>query len=497
MLMTPRRRLAILITGLLLLSACNAPRPAATQVPSIPLQDCQLAAPGISTRLAAKCGSLKVYEDPSTETGRQISLNIAVIPAISRNDQPDPLFFLSGGPGQSATETYLQLSRAFDRIHQKRDIVLLDQRGTGKSNPLECPNLEEADIDNLPANADPAPYLKECLQKLDANPALYTTSIAMGDLDRVRAGLGYDRMNLYGVSYGTRAALTYMKQFPEHVRAVILDGVVPQDEILGLYVAQDAQRSLNLIFDRCESNPDCHQAFPDLKSDFAILLQSLSEVPVKVTLEHPVTGERTELNFTSEKFASAVRLLSYAPETAALLPLLIHTASTEKDFSLFAAQYLIVSNQLIDSISEGMNYSVQCAEDVPFYSAEKARQAAKGTYLEAVNSDMIFKICQTWPKGTIPAGFKEPVSSASPVLILSGEADPVTPPENGEEVAKTLPNSLALVVPGQGHNVIFRGCLPRVASDFIEQGSVQGLNTACVSEIRPLPFFVNFSGPKP
>jgi pimeloyl-ACP methyl ester carboxylesterase len=189
--------------------------------------------------------------------------------------------------------------------------------------------------------------------------------------------------------------------------------------------------------------------------------------------------------------------LSYAPETAALLPLLIHTSQTEKDLSLLAAQYLIVSDQLIDSISEGMNYSVICAEDVPFYSANEARQAYSGTYLEEVDSGMMFKICKTWPHRTVPAGFKEAVSADTPVLILSGEADPVTPPENGERVARTLPNSLHLIVPGQGHNVIFRGCLPRVASDFIEQGTVKGLDTTCVSRIQPLPFFLNFSGPKP
>jgi pimeloyl-ACP methyl ester carboxylesterase len=303
------RLLIPLLTGLLLiLYACSNGQSAQEEGQTIQVEDCQLAAPGTSTRLAAKCGTLKVYEDRSTNTGRQITLNLAIIPAVSRNAEPDPLFFLSGGPGQSATETYLQLSRAFDRLHQKRDIVLVDQRGTGKSNPLECPNLEEADVENLPPDADPAPFLADCLQELDANPALYTTSIAMDDLDQVRAGLGYDQINLYGVSYGTRAALTYMRQYPERVRSVVLDGVVPQDEILGLEVAQDAQRALDLIFDRCAGDENCRQAYPDLRSDFSGLFKSLKQAPVKVTLDHPVTGERTELSFTAEKLASAIRL---------------------------------------------------------------------------------------------------------------------------------------------------------------------------------------------
>jgi pimeloyl-ACP methyl ester carboxylesterase len=469
-------------------------QPAANEsaTPGIAMEDCQLSPPGSPLRMPARCGKLAVYEDRAEGSGRQIELNIALIPAVSRNPAPDPLFFLAGGPGQAATETFPQLSFAFNRINQKRDIVLVDQRGTGRSHPLTCPQTEEMKKNDAP---DFTPLLKACLASLDANPALYTTSIAMDDLDQVRDAMGYEKINLYGVSYGTRAALTYLQQHPSHVRSLILDGVVPQQAALGLNVARDAQRALDLAFERCAAQTDCAQAFPDPSADFNSLLSQLQNDPVDVSLPDPTSGQMTEVNFTPEKLGSAVRLLSYAPETAALLPLLVHTAQVRQNFGLLAAQYLVVAGQLTSSINDLMGYSVLCAEDVPFINAQQAKQANAGTYLGDQQTDELFKICQVWPRGAIPAGFKNPVRSDVPVLLLSGEADPVTPPSNAQEVAQTLPNSLLLVASGQGHNVIYRGCLPVVAADFIEKGSLQNLDTTCVQEIQATPFFVNFNGP--
>jgi pimeloyl-ACP methyl ester carboxylesterase len=190
---------------------------------------------------------------------------------------------------------------------------------------------------------------------------------------------------------------------------------------------------------------------------------------------------------------SSVRLLSYSPETVALLPLLIHTAA-QGNYAPLAAQSLMVSEDLSQSISLGLNLSVICAEDAPFLQPEAGAQANRDTYLQSAETDKIQQMCSIWPRGAIPADFKQPVTSDVPVLLLSGEADPVTPPENAVQVAKSLSHSLQLVVPGVGHGVIFRGCLPRVAADFVKGGTAQGLDTACVQDIRPLPFFVSFTG---
>lgn len=483
---------------LFLLTGCQGETPAVvgTPAPAVSLSDCQIGAEGVSLRLSARCGTLTVPENPDDPAGRQIDLRLAVIPAVSRSPEPDPLFILAGGPGQAATETYVQISGAFQRIHQNRDIVLVDQRGTGGSNPLTCP-ASETGVDYSADSEDTQRYLQECLQSLDADPAFYTTPLFAADLERVRQALGYGKINLYGVSYGTRSALTYLKMFPDSVRAVILDGVVPMQEPLGIDVARDAQNAIDLILERCSTDAACSQAFPDIQQEFDELVAALREQPVEVSIVHPRSGEPVELSFSIEQLAVAVRLASYAPETAALLPLLIHKAGAEGDYGLLAALYLIVTEQLSDTIALGLNNTVLCSEDMPFMPLEEARRAGEGTYYGDLQIEALETACSVWPRGSIPADYKEPVQSSVPVLLLSGEVDPVTPPENAELAAQTLPNSLHLVAPGMGHNVIMRGCLPRVASDFIASGSVNGLDTDCVNEIVPSPFFVNFSGPLP
>jgi pimeloyl-ACP methyl ester carboxylesterase len=281
------------------------------------------------------------------------------------------------------------------------------------------------------------------------------------------------------------------------VRSVILDGVVPQDENLGSSVASDAERALNLIFDRCAAEASCGIAYPNIRAEFTQLLTKLDQQPIQVTVAQPSSGEDVQLALTADKVASALRLLSYSAESASLIPLMIHKAQSEGDYGLLASQYLMVTGELSDSISAGMNYSVICSEDVPFLTPSSLPPANSDVFIKSLKTEDLITICKSWPKGSIPSDFKNPVQSDRPVLILSGEADPVTPPENGKQAAKTLPNSLNLVAPGQGHNVIYRGCIPRIAFNFIETGDVKALDTACVQDIRAMPFFVNLSGPIP
>lgn len=490
-------RLFLFVVAASILSACLSSSPTLDPtLQNIELQDCQLSAPGLSNRQEAQCGTFTVPEDWENPSGREIELNIAVIPALTSDRVPDPLFFITGGPGQAATESYVQMGDAFQGINDRRDIVLVDQRGTGQSAPIVCP---EPDDPEAIEDDDEAlgVWVSDCLAEIDADPRFYTTPVAVRDLDAVRQALGYQKVNLYGVSYGTRVALTYLDQYPDALRTVILDGVVPQDEVLGLEVAQDAQRALDLMLSRCSDDPGCNETFQDVGEEFQDLLKALEDQPVTTSLMHPITGEPTEVEFTRDQFVVAVRLLTYAPETVALLPLLIHTAHSEGDFALLAAQYLVVNQSLGETITIGMNYSVLCSEDVPFLDDEEALRVGEGTYLGDLQVRELRRICQFWPQGAIPEDYKRAVTSDLPVLLLTGEADPVTPPENGEKVAATMPNSLHLVAPGQGHNVILRGCLPKIAGTFIENGTVTGLDTACLDDIKPMPFFLNFSGTAP
>lgn len=489
-------RVTLFLVSLLLaalLAACGAAAQPGTGEP-IALEPCQIGTPGLAARRPARCGVLMVFEDRAAGQGRTIELRIAVVLAVSRGPAADPLFLLAGGPGQSAVESYLPLAGALGPINQRRDIVLVDQRGTGGSHPLHCPAFD-SDLAQ-PAEPQLATQLAACAAQLDADPRQYTTSSAVGDLDQARAALGYQQINLYGISYGTRVALTYLRAHADRVRSVILDGVVPQDVALGLAVAPDAQRALDMIFDRCAAEADCAAAFPDVRAEFGELLARLERAPVRLSVAHPISGAPTDLTFTRAMLATSVRLLSYAPETAALLPLLIHTAHASGDLRTLAAQALLVSTQLGSSISSGVNLAVLCAEDVPFFGAPADSGSAAG-YLGSSEIDQLRAACAAWPHGVAPAGFKQPVESAVPTLLLSGAADPVTPPVNADRVAATLRNSLHLVAPGQGHNVLMRGCLPRLAAGFVERASVAGLDSACVRDIRPMPFFTSFAGTAP
>ncbi len=486
-----------IVLGLVLCGLTISCQPAPGKEGSLlPLTECQLQSSGLTRRISADCGVLSVPEDRDHPDGRQIDLRVAIVRAVSRNPKPDPLFFLTGGPGQAATESFVRLEDAFRRILRDRDIVLVDQRGTGASNPLRCPKPDDEDSSFwILDEATIVSWVEDCLSELDADPRFYTTSIAMQDLDDVRQALGIDQLNLYGISYGTRAALTYLRRFPDRVRTVILDGVAPPPEVLGVDIARDAQRAFDMMAERCASDELCQETFPHFARDLEPLMQKLEE-PVSVSLRHPSTGKNMSFAFDRSKAGFAVRLLSYSQESASIVPLLLRSAG-EGDWRPLAAQYLMTLDQLDDSIADGMGFSVVCAEDFPFFDPDEVSRANAGTYLGAGETDNLETLCPLWPKSPIPDDFKDPVRSDVPVLLLSGEADPVTPPENAEQALRTLSNSLHLVAPGQGHMVIHRGCIPRIASDFIEAGALDGLDTGCVDDIAPQPFFLSFSGPLP
>ncbi|WP_218079436.1 alpha/beta fold hydrolase [Anthocerotibacter panamensis] len=477
-----------LLATVFALTACTTNTTTARQSPE--LKDCSLAAPGSPQRITARCGTLTVFENREAKSGRTIALHFAVLPAISRNPKPDALVFLPGGPGQTATEAFPALAPVFERINQDRDIVLVDQRGTGQSNPLRCPEVEEK-------GQAVAALVERCVRALKADLTRYTTSIAMADLDEVRQALGYPILNLYGGSYGTRSALVYLHQYPNRVRAVILDGVAPPNWSLGESVAQDAQRALDLIFERCEHDTACRKAFPQLRREFEQLLVRLDQKPTRVTIAEPTTGSPTPITINRQTLATTVRTISYFPEAVALLPLLLHTTYQTGDTHLLGTQGVLFTGQFSESISNGLFNSVVCAEDVPFFTPKTLERERTGTYLGVLATQGLMDSCRPWPRGRIPADFKDPVMSKAPVLILSGEADPVTPPANGALAARTLPNSLQLVAPGQGHIVVGRGCIPRIATEFIKKASVNGLSTTCLKDLQPIPFFITFAGPKP
>jgi pimeloyl-ACP methyl ester carboxylesterase len=468
----------------------------AIAAPTIKLSPCQVGKPGGTSYLDARCGKLDVPEDRTHPEGKHIQLKVALVPALDSTPAPDPVFFLAGGPGQAATEDFPGQLPAFRALREHHDIVLVDQRGTGSSNRLVCP------MPDVPTDqpADPAALIaayRACPAKLPGDPRFYTTTVAVKDLDAVRGALGRKMIDLYGVSYGTRVALEYLREFPQHTRAVVLDGVVPADLALGPQVSLDAQHALHLMFKRCTADAACRSHFPDLAGDFHKLETQTRDAPKTLTVPDPLTAEPRRIRFGPELFGMGIRLLSYASETISLTPLLIHSAA-EGDLQPLTSVSLLTAGEMDKDLASGMSNAVVCTEDVPFYTdADAALKASADTYLGGLTLRTLMAACKSWPRGVMEPDFKKPVVSNKPVLLISGSADPITPPSNAAHAAKTLSDSLQIVVQGQGHNNGYRGCIPKLINHFITRATPKGLDTKCVDKIKPAPFFVDFNGPTP
>jgi pimeloyl-ACP methyl ester carboxylesterase len=488
-----RRFLYMFLLFSLLLGACSpqtiqGKADGAASGTALPMEDCTLLTPS-GTQVKARCGTFTVPEDRANPAGRQIALNLAVIPAIARSPQPDALFLLAGGPGQSAVEAFPSLLPLLFNIYEERDIVLVDQRGTGKSNPLRC---LDPDTDASLTDQEVLDLLKTCPERLDADLRFYTTEIAMTDLDAVRAALGYESINLYGASYGTRAALTYLRMFPERVRTVTLDSVVDHNFVMFMEAASDGQAALDKFFARCLGDDACKTSFPTLKSEFDGLLARLEENPAEISIPNPLTNQPLDLTVTAELVTSMVFNTLYAPDLVALLPLAIHSAYVDENYIPLISQAFMLNSGIYD----GMFYSVTCAEDAPLIAASEAARRSENSVFGDRTVDFA-DICSAWPRGQVSAEFRDPVQSDVPVLILSGEADPITPPRHAESVSENLSNDTHLIFASMGHGNLTNRCSVSIFRDFIKSGSLVALDTTCVTGIQPSPFFVDFSGPLP
>jgi pimeloyl-ACP methyl ester carboxylesterase len=477
-----------------------APAPAAAkEPPAISFAKCDLAAPFRPRRIEADCGRFTVPEDRAKPGGKTIELHVALLHARAkaRHRAPDPVFLLAGGPGQAASESFTAMEGAFEWIRRKRDVVLVDQRGTGKSNALKCEGDPEQKDTVAPNEAKDAALLADCLAKLPGDPRFYTTSVALDDLDAVRQALGYKEINLWGGSYGTRVALGYLRKYPSSTRSVVVDGVAPMDLALGPDISIDSQRALEQMLERCAAEPACAKAFPDLRREFAQLVARVKGAAVPVTVRDPLSGEEIRTTLTYDGALGAVRMLLYASESVSLLPLLIHT-SAGGDYAPLAALAAQVRHDLGGVIAMGMHMSVLCTEDVPFLTPDPAKeQALRETYLGVHLMDFFRRECARWPAGVLDDGFKKAVVSDKPVLLLSGEIDPVTPPANAERALETLSNAKHLVAANQGHIVTSRGCGPRLFAEFVDSADPKKIDGACLTRLHGAPFFVRFSGPEP
>lgn len=474
--------------------SCSATRAEAPE--AIDLQDCRISAGPGFPGIKARCGILLRPLDPEDRNSAHIDLQVAVIPALSLEPEPDAFVPIAGGPGQASSEFYAAYFFAFEKIRRTRDIVLLDQRGTGESAALEC-EVDEGVVASTVSIEETLAATRDCLDALPHDPRFFTTSIAVRDLEALRQALGYTQFNLYGVSYGSRVAQHYLRRYPEATRSLILDGVVPPQRALGPDIALEAQRALDTVFDRCAEDDACRGRFPQLAESFWSMYRNLDERPVTVELPHPRTGRRTTIVIGQGEVAGAVRLLSYHANTVALLPLLISNAA-EGNYAPLAAQYLTTSDSIRDALSLGMHNAVMCTEDVPLFAELDIDDDTLGeTYLGTVMVESLRAICSIWPKGVLDEGMNEPLASAKPVLLLSGDADPITPPSYAEQAAVDLDNAAHLIGHGQGHGMAAGACVPDIMARFVASASTAELDGGCLERQFAMPFFLDFSGPAP
>ncbi len=449
--------------------------------------------PGVERE--ARCGTYEVYEDRAAARGRKIALRVVVLPAAGPERAPDAMFYFEGGPGMSAVASAPDVAVEWAEINAARDIVLVDVRGTGQSNGLQCPSLQQKEgVLGFLESFLPVPAVAACRAEAEkrADLELYTTALAVDDVDDVRAALGYDRIDVGGGSYGSLAALTYLRRHPDRVRAVAIQGVVPPNAKLPLLFARDAQTALDQVIAACGHDPACHAAFPDVAGDIALTLARLAKDPAPVTVR-AANGEPVAFKLSRNAAAQSLRYMLYSPMTAAQIPLQAHLAAGG-DLSPLAETAYVFGGLMTDT-SDGYYLSVTCTEDVPFFTDAEAEKTAAGTFLGNFRVHAQRAACAAWPRGDA-ANVNLPLRSNVPVLLISGERDPVTPARDAAAIAQDLPHALHIVVPGGAHGMagLSAGpCLSSIVGRFIASGSEQGLDTSCVARIAPLPFVLTDS----
>lgn len=442
----------------------------------------------------ARCQQIQVPVDHQRPDGEQLTLMLAIIPADEPQPLPDPMVVIPGGPGQSATASWPMLRGALAGLQRARDIWLLDPRGTGRSQPLDC-ELPEVEpwLSSDPEAA--VRLIRQCRDRLLAEGrrlAHYTTADLVADLEIVRQRQGAPSLNLYAGSYGTRVALEYLRRHGDAVRSAVLDGVVPPSLALGQDHARNLDEALAAWFAQCRADADCRERHGDPAQWLATLRARLAEGPRPVRLADPMTHEMRELPLNHDLLAGVLRMYAYAPETAVLLPLLL--AQADRRPELLVSQGLMIASQMQGMIHMGMSMAVSCSEDAPLLRRDPAdRERLLGQSLVS----FLIRACEDWPVRPPPADFREPVRSQVPVLLLSGERDPVTPPRYADALLPHLARARHLVARGQGHIVAPRGCMPRLITTFVEKADPQAPDAECLDSLDAPAIFLDFNGPAP
>jgi pimeloyl-ACP methyl ester carboxylesterase len=435
-----------------------------------------------------RCGIYEVFENRRTRTGRKLPLKIVVIPARQPHPDRGPVFYMAGGPGETATElTDLVMSWG---DADEADVVIVDERGTGEGHRLDCKS--PGSDDNLEGYLNgpfDAAAARACRDELEKKYDLshYTTANFADDIDEIRAAMGYDKINLNAGSFGTFAAQIYMRRHGDHVRTAYLTSPVTLKDRVPLYHARAAQSGLEQLFNDCEGDAACGAAYPRLRDNFAALMKKLHEGPVTTFVKHPVTGARTEIHLTERMFADAVRVMMYREPSGHQVPYLIEQALAG-DFTPFAEAGLRANRGIYSGGSMGLHYCITCNEFVSRIRPEEIEPETRGLFLGSWRVRAQMAACKEWPKAELPADFFEPFQLETPTVLVWGLEDPASSPSDGREEAKSyMPNAVQVLVPGAAHTPE-NDCTRAIRHQLFRTGTTQGLDTSCVSKVKPLPF---------
>jgi pimeloyl-ACP methyl ester carboxylesterase len=438
---------------------------------------------------ALRCGVYNVFENRQTRQGRRLPLKIVVIPARQPHVDQGPVFFIAGGPGETATELAAFMFELGDA--DEHDVVLVDQRGTGDGHRLDCP--PRGSDDNLEGYLrgpfDPA-AARTCSQELARkyDLAQYTTAAFADDLDDLREAMGYDRINIDAGSFGTYAAQVYIRRYGQRVRSAYMTSLVTLSNRVPLYHARSAQQALDQIFRQCDRDTACHAAYPRLREDFAAVLAHVHAAPVATWVRHPISGAKTEIHLSEPAFADAVRVMMYSSDRARKLPSLIAQARAG-DFNPFADVAVLASRNIYTGARLGLNYAITCNEFVNRIRPDEIEPATRGNFPGAWRVNDQTAACASWPKTSLSADYLEPFRSDVPAVLVSGDSDPASRPHWGDEVKSVMSNAVHLVVPGGGHTPD-NDCTRSIRGQLFRTGTTKGLDVSCMAALRPAPFEV-------
>jgi pimeloyl-ACP methyl ester carboxylesterase len=474
-------------------SGSNPARIGASRIPfptpssRVALQPCK--AGGMPEEV--RCGTYEVYEDRAAKSGRKIALNIVVVPALSSTPAADPLFWLEGGPGVGATGTVFAARSFLSDVRKNRDLVFVDQRGTGKSNPLNCDVGDSpSDLQKFFGGTPLRESVRKCRGTLEkiANLKMYTTPIAMDDLDEVRDALGYEKINVGGLSYGSLASQIYLRQHGDHVRTVVLGGVATPNIKQPLQFARSAQHALDLLFEDCAADKECHENFPKVREEFDAVLARFKDGPLRVNMVHPDNKQKQSILLHRDSFTDRLRLMLTSTGSARYVPSVIHKAF-QNDFLTFESAAMLTNPG--GSVARGMYFTVTCSEGTRFITEEDLKRESAGTFMGESRARTHREACNEWPHGDISPSFIELVKSNAPVLMIAGEVDPASGPWFPEAAVKLLPNGRLIKIRYYGHQ-FGEPCTKSIFTTFIERGSAAGIDASCTDAIRRPPFAIEF-----